>query len=493
MLINKRTKSKNKKTLANILLRNYVISYFVITISLMLIFIITIIIAVALYFNINKYDNTNANTLMKDNYEEIDTKHIEISNGFLEVVDKNHRVIYRKGVNPNKTDQYSISEYYKIMNSNEAEGGNGNVSIDLKTPKDKENPNSEEKYFYSVAYNEKNEFLLVIAIPESQFLKSITKEGQINPKNFIIMVLVTAFLMLALVFMWLSRITSKNFIKPLKALREGAKQISEGNYDTRIDIKSENEFGDLRDAFNMMAEEIEKERKLKEKAEENRRNLILDISHDLKNPLSSIMGYSEYILKNQTVPKEEYIKYLETIKQNSQRANNLIQDLFEFSKVESSEFKLNLKSVDICEFLRGSIAGYIPQFEEKEMEYYFDIPEEKIFLIIDEKNLDRALSNLIINAIKYNPNKTKITITAQIIKNQFVITISDDGIGISKHMQERIFEAFVRVDSSRNSQSGGTGLGLAITKKIIEKHGGRVMLTSDVNEGSTFTVTLPIS
>jgi signal transduction histidine kinase len=441
----------------------------------------------------NRLDINSAKVLMKNNYEEIDTSIVQELHGFLEVIDNDRKVIYRKGNNPNNTEIYTPYEYYELIN--EAQFQHDAIGVSLKIDRSDisvNNNGKNGKYVYTVDYNREKEFLLVVAVPEKQLIEYVVRERKIKPRDYLIIMLVVDVSILILTFLVLSRATSRNFIKPLKLLTNGARQISKGNYNTRIELKSSNEFGELRDAFNHMSEKIEIERLLKEKAQENRKNLILDISHDLKNPLSSILGYSDYILKNQELSKEELLKYLEIIANNSERANELIGDLFEFSKLESTEFKLTFKSSDICEFLRELIASYIPQFEIKQIDYEFDIPEEVIKLIFDGKNLDRAIGNIITNAIKYNPEGTKLYVGAHLEEKDFVIKIKDNGVGIPREMQKEIFNAFVRVDASRNSRKGGTGLGLAISKKIIEMHGGSVSLNSDLDEGSMFIIKLPI-
>src|SRR3712207_971422 len=133
---------------------------------------------------------------------------------------------------------------------------------------------------------------------------------------------------------------------------DGVNNITEGDYTTRIKLKAKNEFGKLSDAFNLMTRRLEKETKLKEQSEEARRRLIMDISHDLKNPLASIRGYSDFLIKNLDLSDKEKIKYLSIIENNSIRVNDLITDLFELSKFESLDFTIDVQRVDICEFLR---------------------------------------------------------------------------------------------------------------------------------------------
>ncbi|MGK0465271.1 HAMP domain-containing sensor histidine kinase [Clostridium sp.] len=287
-----------------------------------------------------------------------------------------------------------------------------------------------------------------------------------------------------------SKLTSRIFVKPLKKLLQGVNTLKSGEYSARVEINSLNEIGKLSDAVNLMAEKIQQEITLKEKSEQNRKRIILDISHDLKNPLTSILGYSEFLLENDDISKEDKNKLLKVINNNSKRANDLIQDIFEFSRLESAEYKLDIRSHDVGEFLRELIAGYMPMMEQNGVHYDVDITEDEVELPFDRKNLDRALSNILLNSIKYNSAGITIRIKLLIDDGTALIIIEDDGIGIPDELQENIFEPFVRVDATRNSKTGGTGLGLAVSKAIIEKHGGSIYLMQNLDKGCKFIIKL---
>jgi signal transduction histidine kinase len=302
-----------------------------------------------------------------------------------------------------------------------------------------------------------------------------------------------------------SKITSKGFIIPLKNLSEGAIAIADGDYGRQVEFKDfnvNNEIGDLKDAFNTMSRKLNEEIELKNKADANRRQLILDIAHDLKNPITSAMGYSELLLK-EDISKDEIKRYSSIIHNNCKRANMLAVTLFEFSHLQREGFNLNLKQEDICEFMREVIADYIPKIEDSSFVYEFSIPDEKISVNIDNEHLYRAVSNILDNSIEYNKSGTRlqISISANLCKvdnnkndkEKYVkITIQDNGVGIPKDMINEIFNPFVRVDKARNSATGGAGLGLAIAKMIVEKHDGNIELESSEGNGCRFVVVLPI-
>lgn len=475
----KLTYKENKKKLANLLLKNYILLYFIMTGILFLSLIISILIGTALYFNLQDSILDDPSSIMRDDYTTINSEKIESLGGYLEVINNNGEVIFRKGNPSIKIEKYDLKEFNEIINN----------SIELpyssSDPKD-----SSYSYVYRTVYNKEKDFLLIIAIPRDSAESFRTNHRKLSPKYFIMLTLFIAFFILLLGFIVYSRISSKNFVRPLNLLIEGSNKISNGDYSARIHLKSKTEFGELRDVFNSMAEKLENEKMLKEKSEELRRRLILDISHDLKNPLSIILGYSDYLIKNLSISKDESKRYLNVINQNTLRANNLLTELFEFSKLQSVDFRLKTEPLDICEFLRELIASYIPKMEEKNFQYDFDIPEKTIIANFDKNHLDRALSNIIMNSIKYNPNYTNFIMTLFTINKDIIITIEDSGIGIPIHLQKDIFNPFVRVDASRNHKSGGTGLGLAISKSLIEMHNGRIDLESNLNKGTKFTILL---
>ena len=177
--------------------------------------------------------------------------------------------------------------------------------------------------------------------------------------------------------------------------------------------------------------------------------------------------------------KEEKQEYLTIININSRRATKIITDLFEFSLLDSMDYKLNMKNVDVNEVLREIVAYYIPELEAKDFNYDFNISEEEYLVNIDEVKFTRAISNLIDNAITRKFN------------DRIEIRIFDDGRGINEEIRDKIFEAFVREDKARSSSTEGAGLGLAITKAIIEKHSGSIKLL-DNTKGTEYKIILNI-
>ena len=427
---------------------------------------------------IHQQQNTTAQYIINQSYKDINATNFIKHKGYVEVLDKNLVIVMQNGSKHAVGFKYT-QKYYNDMITNNLKDG----------------------YFYSSKDENEKDFILITAMPNSIFdaytwglehKDQLEEESDPNKTRltFLTIFPFIIFIFLLSTMVLYSKLTSMIFVKPLKKLLQGVNTVKNGEYSARVEINSLNEIGQLKDAFNLMAEKIQQEKLLKEKAENNRKRMILDISHDLKNPLTSILGYSEFLLENDDIAIEEKNKLLKVINNNSRRANDLIQDLFEFSRVESTEYKLEIGKHDIGEFLREFIAGYVPMMEQKGVQYKFDVTEDEVEILFDRKNLDRALSNIILNSIKYNSQGITIGISLLLQNDVAIITIEDDGIGIPIEFQENIFDPFVRVDTTRNSKSGGTGLGLAISKSIIEKHGGDITLVQNINKGCKFIIKL---
>ncbi|WP_238533138.1 sensor histidine kinase [Bacillus methanolicus] len=239
------------------------------------------------------------------------------------------------------------------------------------------------------------------------------------------------------------------------------------------------------------AEELEIKNQEKTLIEESKKRMLADISHDLKTPMTTIQGYSKALYEGIVDDQEQAKKYIKYIYDKSMRVTTLIDELFMFSKLDSPDYPINREEKDICEFYREVIVGYYDLFAEKEMQLSIDIPTDKILYPFDQKLLYRAISNILENTIKYNPEKTIVFIRLRKLKDYLTIEIGDNGIGIRDEIANNLFEPFVRGDKSRIND-GGSGLGLAITKKIVELHLGKLYLDTKPIRGKTnFIIQLP--
>jgi signal transduction histidine kinase len=430
------------------------------------------------------------------NYKGITDEDLSVMHGFIIKINSDNEVSYSKG---NVIDEFKTLNLESYMNLfGVSKENNISLNNDFRAYTILSEFNSSiidtkdnVKYCIYSKYLKEDNSMVIMGCPYSEITKP-NKLTEIVPHSLIIKIIsVLNVLAILLIVYILARVSSKAFIKPIKTLLNGVMEISQGNYDIRLDINTKNEFLELANGFNMMAETIQNERKEKEKLEKARETLILDISHDLKNPLASILGYSETLINNRDLSESEKIEYLTIINKNSQRANKLINDLFEFSLYANTDYEIKTVKTDICEFVRQTIANYIPEFDHKKFQYEFDITEETYYAMIDEEKLSRAINNVLDNKVKYNSEGNKIGIKTGIVGNYFYIVLSDNGEPIPQKYRENIFNPFVRVDKSRNSKTGGTGLGLSITKKILNKHNGDIIIINS-EEGTSFEIILPL-
>jgi len=464
------------KKIQSTFMANYILMFIISTIIAVFAFMLLSFASDVISKNLVKNTYT-AESLMQDDYTKIKTEDVLKNAGGIQVVNKDFEIVYSKGLNTFLSDKLTASEFTDFLTSSKQIG---------------------RKYSYSIKYNSSEQFWLILTFPTSIRIDfAIAHNDEFNSVDaqsvigVIVAVIMFYLILLAACTVIYSKLTSISIINPLKKLCISAKKLKEGDYSSRVTLNLKNEFGELECIFNEMANQIENEIYLKNQAEANRKQLILHVSHDLKNPLSSIMGYSELLRKNPDISKEENDNYIKIINENSIRANHLITDLFELSKMESSEYHLNRSKVDICEYIRQELATYIFTFENHEFIFNFDIPENEIFAFIDTKEFKRVFENLVSNAVKYNPAGTKVEVVVSEKADATMIIFKDNGVGIRKEFAENIFEPFERADRSINSNTGGTGLGLAIVEKIIKAHNGEIHINTDENCGCEFSIIIP--
>jgi len=463
-----------KRKLSNQFFRNFLVIFLLTILDTVLAFVFLSFASGLIAGSLAK-NQYPASAIIKEDYNQIDASAVVENGGGVQVVDKEYRVVYSRGLDTVGKDKLTVEEFTAFLTESKS-----------------------KPYHYDILYHPKGEFWLIVTFPISIRLDfSLVYNKEAAAGDFMRAGLVIAFvlliylLILALSAFIYSRITAASITIPLKKLCDGTRLLREGDYSVRVDLRLKNEFAELQNTFNNMAAQIEHEISLRKKSEEDRRRLILDISHDLKNPMSGIQGYAELLMKKKGMAEQELSEYLEVILNNSKRANRLLTELFELSQLDSPEFSLKLLETDICEYIRQICGELVPQLEREGFKYEFDIPEDSVFVLLDTDQFNRIIQNLANNAMRYNPGGTLITVSLTVQNHQVLIDFSDDGIGIPEHLAINIFKPFVRVDDSRNSKTGGSGLGLSIAKRIAEAHGGDLTLVPNKNKGSTFRIMIP--
>lgn len=239
---------------------------------------------------------------------------------------------------------------------------------------------------------------------------------------------------------------------------------------------------------------LQKEKEQKEAYDKQRNLLLSDIAHDIKTPLTTVCGYTRALADNVVEDEGKKKEYLQAIYAKSMRMNELITLLFEYVKLDSEGFCLHTEKVDLGELLRENIALLYSDFEEKDMELEIAIPEGELPYEIDRVQFGRAITNILTNAVRYNPKGCKVC--AGLYDNvggQMQICIADNGTPIEDELAACIFEPFSRGDAARRT-GGGNGLGLSISAKIVQMHGGTLTLDRHSRDGyvKTFVISLPV-
>ncbi len=277
---------------------------------------------------------------------------------------------------------------------------------------------------------------------------------------------------------------SGQLLKPLKNLNKSVSEVNANNLSRKIMFDDNgDEISELIRNFNMMIERLDNSFK-------SQKQFVENASHEIKTPLTVIKTNFDLALSDKNLKKENLLSMIETANKSVDFLNNLTEDLLLLSILEN---KIEKEKVDIIKIVKDSINQLEYIAEEKEIELALDdtTGKESIKLKINAHLIQRAVMNLLENAIKYSPKKSDIILELEDSEKEVIIRIKDKGDGISKAEYDKIFERFYRIDKSRSRQSGGTGLGLAITKKIITSHKGKIEVSSKKGKGSTFAIYLP--
>lgn len=296
--------------------------------------------------------------------------------------------------------------------------------------------------------------------------------------NSAILILGCVFLTGSIVFLVIADI----IVKPLTRLTTAIKELSNGNYNVRVDNVGQDEISKLNQGFNQMARQLAKQ-------DETRQKFISDISHEFQTPLTSIQGFAN-ILKEEDLPKEQRVKYANIILYNSKRLSSLAKNMLQLTLLDGEEIELEISNYSLVNQMNRVISTQENQATEKNIEIVFETPKKDIFIDGDEQRLEQVWTNIISNAIKYTNEGGLITITMKKSSKDIEVSIEDTGIGMSKEVVSHIFERFYREDKARNVE--GNGLGLAIVKSIVDLHHGKIDILSQVDVGTNFIVKLPI-
>lgn len=273
-------------------------------------------------------------------------------------------------------------------------------------------------------------------------------------------------------------------LKPFIRLKKVLGAVAEGDLEQDIRVDTYRETKEISEAVSQTL------RKLKA-VDQSRQEFVSNVSHELKTPITSIRVLADSLMGMEDVPEELYREFLSDISDEIDRESKIIDDLLTLVKADKSNAELNVEQININGLLEQILKRLRPIAKKRNIELVLESIRE-VSADVDEVKLSLALSNLVENAVKYNHEEGWVHVTLDADHKFFYVKVSDNGIGISQEDQEHVFERFYRVDKARSREAGGTGLGLAITKSIVYSHHGAIKLYSKENEGTTFTVRIPL-
>ncbi|SET45648.1 His Kinase A (phospho-acceptor) domain-containing protein [[Clostridium] polysaccharolyticum] len=296
---------------------------------------------------------------------------------------------------------------------------------------------------------------------------------------------VLMFLVLAILVCTCAILYGNFYLKPLKQMTSSFDRWSDGLMDEKIEFKGFKEMETISDSFNHMLSRLQK-------LEDSRQEFVSNVSHELKTPITSIKVLSDSLLSQEDVPNELYREFLVDITEEVERENKIITDLLSLVKMDKTAGEMNIASININELVEQILKRLQPIANKRSIELVFE-SFRPVMAEVDEVKLSLAINNLIENAIKYNFDEGWVHVSLNADHKFFYLKVADSGVGIPEDAQDSIFERFYRVDKARSRETGGTGLGLSITRNAILMHRGAIKVYSKEQEGTTFTVRIPLT
>ena len=312
-------------------------------------------------------------------------------------------------------------------------------------------------------------------------------------KNYIMKLALASIVSVILLAFLIGSLMLLKLTRPLKTLRNKVIEFQKSSGDSK-NTYSGDEIDQLNNAFSDMSARIDNQLQQIKNADQTRRDLITNVSHDLRTPLSSMQGYLDTLLiKQDNMDKQTTAEYLSIARKHCSRLGTLINDLFELSKLDSSVIKPDLENFSMSELIQDVSMEFNMQAEQKHIKLSLDLLEGNTNVSADISLMQRVLENLIGNAIKHTPQNGKVTIKLENKNNGFNVVISDNGRGISEHELPNIFNRLYRAENTSNDSNTSSGLGLAIVKKILEIHHTKIKVKSQLDHGTQFSFSLPLA
>lgn len=323
-----------------------------------------------------------------------------------------------------------------------------------------------------------------------QLIDSTASKGKLEYIPFLVVASLAIYIMIFLLIFYL---LTKRMIKYFSVLSEGLDTISQGNFDYRVPIRREDELGVLAKNMNKMAEQLAMQKTKEKEADESKMNLITGVSHDLRTPLTSIIGYLDLLRKRSYLDQNEYDRFVNNAFSKAQQLKKLIDDLFIYTRLTSGDMTFTKQQADMHELLQQVLFEFVPIAQENNAIVNSYIQVQKAAVHIDPEQVARILDNLLMNSLKYSiaPKQIDIQLTAN--KTAVYLTIENEGEQITKEQEAKLFDRFYKTENIEHKAhlQVGTGLGLAIARQLAEHQGGHLSLEYDHGHYA-FTLELPL-
>ena len=296
--------------------------------------------------------------------------------------------------------------------------------------------------------------------------------------------LMTVFIVVAAAASIAALIFAVTLTAPIKALNRTIRRMGKGDLSARVHVRASGELKALADSYNAMAEKIEN-------FDQSRSQFVQNASHELKTPLATMKLLLENLIYQPDMPADLRAEFMQDMNHEIDRLSGIITDLLTLTQMDEKSAALRMDRVNLSALCEDTLHAHQVAADKAKLTLQGDI-ESEVFLQGDESKLSQVVYNLIDNAVKYTPAGGLVAVTLTADSREAVLTVRDNGIGLPEQDIAPIFDRFYRVDKARSRATGGTGLGLSIVRQMVQLHDGEITVTSAANEGSVFTVTLPI-
>lgn len=321
-----------------------------------------------------------------------------------------------------------------------------------------------------------------------RMVSSVQMSGLFQGDNaiWVFVLLVIGIAVFSLVFL----LMQEPSIRYMGEISDAMEEITKGDLGTTLEVRGDDELSQMASMLNELGEKVRHVMDQERESERTKNELITNVAHDLRTPLTSVIGYLDLLIRTPSLPEEKRREFMQITYHKAKRLEQLIEDLFGFTKLNYGKISMKVSQVDLLQLLQQLLDEFYPNFIEQGMHYEIRSNVDSIPMNGDGNLLARLFENLIGNAIRYGKDGKLVQVEALLEDQAVTVEVKNYGFVIPEAKIAHIFDKFYRVEESRSSNSGGTGLGLAIAKNIVSLHGGTIFVKSDM-DGTVFTVCLP--